>query len=142
MDKANERRIVQQFAKLYDDFPKGKLIASESPDFLVRPSVRKLIGIELTELAGQDFVNHTGSLLHPTEVLDRVQETIAAKEEKLVLYRQKKLFEIWLLIHVQTLTAEINFNVKNKLENFPFNSGFDRVFLLEAGKPLLVELTD
>lgn len=140
MDKQHEKQILQQFALLCDEFPKGKLVAGESPDFVVKISTRRAIGIELTGLKGQDFVNRTGKLIDPTEIIANIQDTIAAKVEKLYLYQRKKLFEIWLLIHVEALKSEINFNFQNKLENLDFSSGFDRVFLLETRNNQFYEL--
>ncbi|WP_163709676.1 hypothetical protein [Mangrovibacterium lignilyticum] len=140
MDKKNEHIIIQQFARLYHEWPKGKLQAGESPDFILKINTRKSIGIELTELKGQDFINHTGGLLNPTNIFAYLKETITAKNEKLVLYRRKKLYRIWLLIHVEQLTQNVNFNFQNKLENRLFHSDFDRVFLLEMRNERLFEL--
>lgn len=142
MDKRNEQVIVQQFAALFGDFPKGRLKAGESPDFVLRVSPRRAIGIELTELKGQDFVNHTGRLLNPADVLLNLRATIAAKDEKLALYRRKKLNEIWLLIHVEELWSQVGFNLNNKLSRFDCRSGFQRIFLLETTPLRLTELTN
>ena len=140
MDKQQEKEILQRFASLFDEFPKGRLLAGESPDFQVRLNTRKSIGIELTGLKGQDFIHQTGRLLNPSELIENIQETIIAKEEKLYLYQRKKLYRIWLLIHTETLKAEVSFNLQNKLENLNFDSGFDRVFLLDLGSDQLFEL--
>jgi len=140
MDKQQEKEILQRFASLFDEFPKGKLQVGESPDFQVRLTTRKAIGIELTGLKGQDFINQTGRLLNPDELIENIQETIASKNEKLYLYRRKKLYRIWLLIHAETLKPEVSFNLQNKLENLDFDSGFDRVFLLDLASDQLYEL--
>jgi hypothetical protein len=139
MDKQNERRLLEQFMLLFDEFPKGRLVPGESPDFLLWVNRRKTIGIELTELKGQDFIQHSGRLQEPGELIHNLRETMAAKDGKLVLYRQKKLHQIWLLIHLQRL-GKINFNFQNKLEKIFFSSGFDRVFLLISSSGQLFEL--
>lgn len=139
MDKQNERRLVEQFMQLCDDFPKGKLVVAESPDFLLKISRKKAIGIEVTELKGQGFVQQSGRLKNPDELILNLKESIAAKEEKLVLYRQNKLHEVWLLIHLERLD-KINFNFQNKLDKLDFDSGFDRLFLLISSKSQLFEL--
>lgn len=142
MDKLNEQMVVLQFAELLDDWPKGKLQAAESPDFILKVSPRKAIGIELTELKGQDFINHTGRLINPGEILENLRDTISAKDEKLILYQRKKLVQIWLLIHVEELKKQVNFNLKNKLNQLEFGSGFNRLFLLETKPGRLTELTN
>ncbi|MCW0482570.1 hypothetical protein [Gaoshiqia sediminis] len=140
MDKQYEKQILLQFADLYGEFPKGKLVAGESPDFLLKIKPRKAIGIELTELKGQDFLNHTGSLIEPQNALIHIEHTIRAKEEKLYLYRKKKLYQLWLLIHLNSLSPGINFRLSNKLNKLNFNSGFDRIFLIELARERLYEL--
>jgi len=47
--KDKERRFVEILAKELDAFPPGKLIDSESPDFLVATS-EGVIGIEVTKI--------------------------------------------------------------------------------------------
>ena len=48
--KEKERLVVEQFRDTYTEFPKGKLVLSESPDFVIRTSPRYSIGIELVSL--------------------------------------------------------------------------------------------
>ena len=42
--------MIQYFRECYTDFPKGKLSASESPDFILKMKNRRELGIELTRL--------------------------------------------------------------------------------------------
>jgi hypothetical protein len=42
--------IIDNFRKHYPQFPKGKLIKSESPDFILKTGAKHTIGIELTSL--------------------------------------------------------------------------------------------
>ncbi|WP_372773680.1 hypothetical protein [Mangrovibacterium sp.] len=142
MDKKNEHIILQQFARLWDNFPKGRIVPAESPDFILKINHKKAIGIELTELKGQDFINHTGRLVNPLYLIDHLKETIDAKQEKLILYRRKRLFQIWLLIHLAELRGTVSFNLKNKLDNLKLYSGFDRIFLLETRNDRVVEITN
>ncbi|WP_347838703.1 hypothetical protein [uncultured Draconibacterium sp.] len=48
--KQLEVLLVNYFRKCYSDFPKGRITASESPDFLVKLKNKQRIGIELTRL--------------------------------------------------------------------------------------------
>jgi hypothetical protein len=45
-----EQAILNYFRETYEEFPKGKLLKSESPDFILRVNRKKTIGIELTKL--------------------------------------------------------------------------------------------
>ncbi|WP_423130581.1 hypothetical protein [Gaoshiqia sp. Z1-71] len=138
--KINEQVVLNTFMKLMDDFPAGKIVPGESPDFLLKLKPRKAIGIELTELKGQDFHNHTGRLIEPGNALFHIRNTILAKEEKLHLYKKKKLWQLWLLIHLEALTPNLNFRIENKLDQLHLNSGFDRIFLIELARNRLYQL--
>jgi hypothetical protein len=48
--KNREKLLLNYFRRMYHDFPAGKLLASESPDFIVRQSKKSAVGIELTTL--------------------------------------------------------------------------------------------
>lgn len=48
--KQLEILLVNYFRLCYDDFPKGRLVPSESPDFIVKMRSRRELGIELTRL--------------------------------------------------------------------------------------------
>lgn len=45
-----EKMILDGFSRFYRDFPQGRLIKSESPDFILWKSPKRAIGIELTRL--------------------------------------------------------------------------------------------
>ena len=52
--KDKEWLVLQYFREKYAGFPKGRLLKSESPDFIVRQGRKRGIGIEMTRLdAGQ-----------------------------------------------------------------------------------------
>jgi hypothetical protein len=48
--KQIERLLLEGFRTFYPDFPKGKLVPSESPDFIMRTKSNHYLGIELTRL--------------------------------------------------------------------------------------------
>ena len=91
--KKKERQIIDQFRHGFPEFPKGKLISAESPDFILRVSSKQAIGIELVRV------------LLPNESLRsifiEIDNTILSKENKLPLYRKKKLDRYWLLIYTE-----------------------------------------
>lgn len=86
--KEHESQIFQLFKNLIDDFPNGKVVQTESPDFLVRLNRRKVIGIELTELHGQEFYDNLGHFNHPELLFQNLKNTIVAKEEKIYMNTQ------------------------------------------------------
>ncbi|HKJ43895.1 MAG TPA: hypothetical protein VKA27_17490 [Sunxiuqinia sp.] len=138
--KVYENQIFQLFIHLIDNFPTGKVVQNESPDFLVRLNRRKVIGIELTELHGQEFYDNQGHFTHPELLYDNLASTISAKEEKIYLYQKVKPVELWLLIHIRSFQNKLNFNYRNKLDNWNFSSSFDRIFLLEEKGQWLHEI--
>lgn len=117
IDKNAEEWIVMRyFREKYADFPKGKLVKSESPDFILKVNRKKRIGIELTRFDYNSSGSNTKSLLN----------LIAKKEEKLRIYQKKLLSAYWLIISIETpepkkLLSETSF----------FKSKFDKVFLFD-----------
>lgn len=138
--KAHEQQVLQIFRNLIADFPKGKVLQTESPDFLVRLNRKKVIGIELTELHGQTFYDNLGYYHNPELLYQNIEHTISAKEEKIYLYQKSKPVELWLLIHLRSFQNQLNFRYRNKLTNWVFRSSFDRIFLLEETKRELHEI--
>ncbi len=118
--KEEEHLIIEYFRELWPDFPKGKLLQSESPDFILKVGPKKSIGIELTRLNPD-----AGSLKEKIEV------TLMNKNGKLKLYQQKNMNVIWLIIHVDFINEQKSFNIKNKLDKWSFISDFNKVFLFD-----------
>ena len=135
--KEQEYRTLSLFRELFKKFPKGKVIQNESPDFLVRLNKKTSIGIELTELRGQNFYDQHGHYTNPEKIKEQIENTIQAKEEKIYLYQKYKTSQLWLLIHIDSFENKINFNLKDKIERWNFNTNFSRVFLLEIDKQQL-----
>jgi hypothetical protein len=119
--KKEEFRILRLFRKCYADFPKGVLSSAESPDFILSPGRRKKIGLELTRLqrvsSGDPFS------------FENINKCLQSKEDKLPLYRQKRLQEYWLILVDSDPDGLPAYNLYNKLSVWKFESGFDRIFL-------------
>lgn len=142
-----EMLIMEQFRNEYEEFPKGKLLKSESPDFIVQKTAKNSIGIELTKLHGPTvfkFKTHYPRQIKgyqpPGLTLENIEYTIRAKNEKLSMYQQKKLNQIWLLITADLDKSPVSFNLANKLESWHFRSGFQRVILFELKNRKVYEL--
>jgi hypothetical protein len=126
--KNEEKLVLQYFRKSFPGFPKGRLIPSESPDFILRISPKKSIGIELTELY------HSGNLI------SEIRMAVKKKEEKLPAYRHMNLSQQWLIIHADDVEREVNYHFRNKLGNMELNTSFDRVFLFDLSSGKIVKL--
>lgn len=141
-----EEYIIGLFRLEYPDFPKGKLLKTESPDFILKESPKTSIGIELTKLHGPSVKKEKShyppsSGYQPPEFSkENIEYTISAKHEKLPLYQQKKLNQIWLLITANLDESPVSFNLNNKLENWNFFSGFQKIFLFELKTRKVYEL--
>jgi hypothetical protein len=142
-----EMVIIDHFRNSFLQFPKGKLFKSESPDFILSINPKNSIGIELTKLHGPTI--HKIKTHYPRKVsgyqapefnFENIEFTIQAKNEKLQLYRQKKLRQLWLLITADLDESPVNFNLSNKLGNWSFSSGFNRIFILELKELKTYEL--
>ena len=81
--KNKEKLIIDQFRQDFPEFPKGRLVASESPDFILRISPKHAIGIELVRVTVH---NKPG-----ISVFHKIDNIILSKEDKLPLYRKKRL---------------------------------------------------
>jgi hypothetical protein len=142
-----ELLIMEQFRNEYKEFPKGKLEKSESPDFIVKISPKNAIGIELTKLHGPTVIKYKthyprkiNGYTAPEFNPENLQYTIDAKNEKLAYYKEKKLNQLWLLITADLDESPVNYNLGNKLQNWRFSSGFQRIFLLELKNQKVFEL--
>lgn len=142
-----EEYIIDLFRIEYPDFPKGKLMKTESPDFILKENPKTTIGIELTKLHGPTvkkenthFASKVYGYQPPEFSKENIEFTINAKDEKLPLYQQKKLNQIWLLITADLNESPVSFNLNNKLENWNFLSGFHKIFLFELKTRNVFEL--
>jgi len=130
MDQKDEEILVmEQFRKYYPEFPKGKLVKSESPDFILKINPKKSMGIELTRL---DNCSET--------LPEKIEATLENKNEKRSLYQKKRLNSIWLIIYFEDLLESKRFNIQNKLNNWNFHFDFDQVFLFDLFENQVFEL--
>ena len=145
--KEEEKLIIELFRQEYDLFPKGKLNKTESPDFMLRNTQKIATGIELTKLHGPNhdkqqthFSRGDSTYIPPEPSYENIEYTIRSKEEKLYLYRRKKPSQIWLIITADMTDSPVSYNIANKLENWKFNSEFNKVFLFELAGRKVFEL--
>jgi hypothetical protein len=125
---------MRYFREKYKPFPKGKLVKSESPDFILKVNRKKQIGIELTRF---DYLANDGS--SRDEILMHLGGLIAQKEDKLKLYRKKLLNEYWLVITAES--HDLNKEIEKIMSSGNiFTSSFDKVFFFELFSARITEI--
>jgi hypothetical protein len=118
--KDEEKLVMGLFRKAFPDFPKGRLIASESPDFMLKLNRRQTIGIELIRL----------DLNHP-DIFTSIVKGITAKNQKLSIYQKKILKAVWLIMYTEDTGIITRSNFLQKLEKIPISSGYSCLFLFD-----------
>jgi len=140
-----EKEILEEFMLHYPDFPKGKLVKSESPDFILKLGPRKAIGIEITTLADPVVSQRleAGENRSDRRVMleEKVKNIIRMKEEKLRIYRKKRSDYYWLIIACDIKRFLAPFRLPVKVDTWCISSEFNRVFLFESASKKVYILT-
>jgi hypothetical protein len=117
-----ETIILDRFKKYYPGFPKGQVIKSESPDFMLMSCNKPVIGIELTSLPSASYDLGNGS---DEGFIDDMVHSISKKQLKLKSYRKKLADAYWLIIYADSI--EMNgFSLNGQLDSSILINGFDR----------------
>lgn len=119
--------ILDRFRKHYPGFPKGNIIKSESPDFLLMSGNKPAIGIEITSLPSSYYIlgnENDDGFLHD------MAHSILRKQEKLKTYRKKLASAYWLIIFADSIEPN-GFSFNGQFDNSISKNGFDRVFLFD-----------
>ena len=120
MDQKEEEKLVMSiFRKNYPFFPKGRLMPSESPDFILKTGRHKTIGFELTRIADPS-----------ADLISEIRKALIKKVEKHVLYQKKVLNEIWLLLFTDDVQDSFSISDPIIIELKERNP-FQKVFLLD-----------
>ncbi len=132
--KSEEWIVMRYFREKYELFPKGKLVKSESPDFILKVNRRKQIGIELTR-----FDHLAAGKSGGNEVIHQLKKLITQKEDKLRIYQKKLLNEYWLIISVESL--DVTLEIKDTTApGSIFTSTFDKVFFFDLFSASIIQL--
>jgi len=92
---SDERKYLDLWIDLNPEAPKGKIVKSESPDFVVHYSRKHKAGIEITQwMANSGTDDNFLPKFNPSEILS----IIHSKQEKLPLYRKQLLNRTILII--------------------------------------------
>lgn len=145
--KQLEVLIINYFRESYSDFPKGKIVPTESPDFTISMKNYHILGIELTRLNPGN-----AEALNDTEIAEnRFREQIIEKSKALFEHGlELKLFvkflfseelkiqpENELMVVVQTVNAIRN-AIQSQNENSFFKLSISRNQLPEGMEEILV----
>lgn len=136
--KTDELLIMRHFVEKFPDFPKGKLVSHESPDFILKVNKRKNINIELTEI----FLPVSDTLQKTSEIIDQTKEAILKKNEKLKLYNAGKPFQNWLIIYCESLNITSGINLEEKFSSYCLDSKFDKTFLFDLFSGQVFDLSE
>ena len=136
-----EELVLNVLRAKWSGFPKGKVIKSESPDFIVQSGKKAKTGIEITEIAPLEASrskNH--GILRFESAFEQIKASIENKEMKYNFYQTKKLNQIILLIHFDYFDGPKSFNLDNHLGNWQFENSFAKVFLLDLFESSLYQI--
>jgi hypothetical protein len=129
IDKDSEEWLVMRyFREKYTDFPRGKLVKSESPDFILKLSRKRSIGIELTRL---DYMIKD----NPDHLPEQLIKLLEKKEAKLNLYRKKLFAEYWLIFTAENISSSFFLP-----ELMVAESQFDRVYIFDLFSGQIIEI--
>lgn len=135
--KLDELVVMRYFIEKFPDFPKGKLVQHESPDFICKVNKRKNINIELTEI-----ILPVSKPNDDSEVISQVNLAIEKKNEKISLYNVKKPFQNWLIIFCESLTLTKESNLIEDLGKSHTDSWFEKTFVFDLFSGLIIELSE
>lgn len=148
-----EKEVIALLRLNWPEFPKGKLIKSESPDFILKTSRKTSIGIEITRidepkansskglhsndnLSGQPFIATSPAWI----TQEQIKSTIQRKEEKLELYQKIMADEYWLVVTSGMSKGGIKNRISQNAAQWQFNTSFHKLFLLLLPEEKLIEL--
>jgi hypothetical protein len=144
--KQLEILLINYFRECYDNFPKGKLSPSESPDFIVKMRNRRELGIELTRLNPVNKTDLTEDKLTQIRIWD---EVVAVSCELFEQHSALKLFVKFLFsedaigedrkIAVSVQAANLIRNtIKNKRKESFFRENIPSEFLPKGLTEILI----
>ena len=147
-----EKEVIAVLRKIWPEFPKGKLIKSESPDFILKTNRKFSIGIEITRIdepksksvKGENSMRHfTGQPFKVTRTAmitrKQIESTIRRKEEKLDLYHKSMADEYWLVVTSGMSEGGIKNRISQNATQWQFNTSFHKLFLLLLPEEKIIE---
>lgn len=130
-----ESETIRLFRQCWPEFPKGKLIRFESPDFVLRVNPKFSIGIELTRI--EPPVDNNPRKLRTREI---IEAAINRKEEKLKLYKRNNLSAYWLVLALNDSINSGNLLLPANFCSFEFEYSFHKVLLFLLKEQRVIDL--
>jgi len=124
--KQDETLVMRYFREKYPAFPAGKLIPSESPDFILKTGRHRDTGIEITQI-----ISPATGFQNKQQIIEELEKIIRKKNDKLLLYRRNNFNETWLIIACDDLNLPGHNQLDDVLSGPNFTNGFDKVFLFD-----------
>jgi hypothetical protein len=88
--KLQEKTILEYFSVIYAEYPGGKILQTESPDFILLPFPKKRIGIEITRLNQPKYPNQKFNSLQVSNVensvIDEARSVFESKQQSFPLF--------------------------------------------------------
>lgn len=109
--KQLEVLLVNYFRDCYSDFPKGKVVASESPDFVVKMKNKHKLGIELTRLNPASAVAKTEGV---QALINFRDDLVADMLELFQAGSEAKLFVKFMFSEKHLITPQRELMVRSK----------------------------
>ena len=134
--KMEERRVLDFVRTRLADFPKGRVIASESPDFIIVTRHFK-VGIEITRWFVPDEEPASGRTKF---LLSDLNNLIAQKEALLPFYRKQLLHSCHLIVSLETNNESLANHLRVKLMHTVMSSAFNRLFVTSVQFKWMLEL--
>lgn len=117
--KQLEILLMDYFRRCYTEFPKGGIVASESPDFLVKLKSKNTLGIELTRL-------NPGNAAEPNKKqlleIDKRESLITFTKELFYQHSQQSLFVKFLFSEKKNLLPEKEMMLAVKISRLILNA--------------------
>ena len=143
MDWKSEQEIItmEYFRELFPDFPAGRLVKHETPDFLLVQNHRRMIGIELIQIHSLDHEDNGSSVLDAHQGFNQIEHAIRQKEEKIDLYRGENIHKLWLILTAEEAPAKFITRLHNYLHHSPVQSPFNEIYLFLLLNKEIIPLT-
>jgi len=120
---------------LYHDFPKSRIIASESPDFILQISRKHRIGVEVAHYAPSTHAGNEQVFLNPIDL----KASIVKKEQLFASYADMSVNEYWLLLVINGLPKRLSVRFPANYEFFvPESCLFNKLFILDLAETKLL----
>ncbi|GAB4324068.1 MAG: hypothetical protein Kow00127_16780 [Bacteroidales bacterium] len=116
--KDEEFLVVSLFRAKVPEYSRGRLIRSESPDFILVMSRHNRVGMELTRITAENSISR------------EITDAVSRKEEKLLrLYSRKLLRKYILVIYSEDAVVGAEDKLSQLVENV--ESGFEEIFFFD-----------